>query len=945
MKRIISLILSLTILMGVSVNFVSAETVESYREAEKFAFAIGIADEEEYIPDAYVSRAEFAEMIARLCMLKTETDNYSEWYNSVFGEDNKDEQIEAVADNVFEDVDKSLPQCEAISIVYSHGYMKGLTATHFGPTYNITFGAVAKVLVSMLGYTTVAERNGGYPNGYISTAGTLGILKGVAGSANSFATYRQCIEMFYNTLDVRMMELSYMTGEGEGPLEITDETFLTAVLGLYRMQARVEDNGISSLYGASQISDKTVKIGNITMEIAGCEYVRSYLGKNVEVFYKIVDGYYRLVYTYPVKNTEITITAEDYVDFDGSKIKYLDENGREKACDVKGAKLIYNNKVLTSYKKDIFDFVYGDITLVSTNNSTYDLIVIRDYMVAKVKKVNTDIKTLYTETHYSTMSDIKTLDLSDNNKTIMIYAKNGKSLDVSEIQSGNVVSVLVSKDKKCIEIWVSDASISDYVVEDYFKNTTQDTITVSDGQTEYSLYGVSHMSDEPIIRLGKSVVLHFNHEGNLVWIEEDTQGTDALKGFVTGVEYERKTLSVNCQVRIYTEKGKMEIFNVGEKISINNRSRELEDVEAEMQALLGETILYKTDDEQAVLKAVVTPLEFGVPDTDNRGWYYVTPKTRLVMNPGEDADDWESHRVSNGMLFQTNGNMFDRFMFYDKSTSTVFTVPANKSNYGDERKFSAGSISFVADRRHVLNGYSTDPNDITPEVITYAGDVAGGDVSNTTAFLIQSISDSVDEDMTPVKILRGYEMDYLTKAYVEKTLYIDSDAIFKDGEQGGSQIRPTDSGYNILTHGPAQISDLGAGDIIRYTLDGNSIGSIRVCYDVSTGKTFDANGGRGLTHVGYAIYVSGDYVRLTKNRPETVDMTNTSVVKDTSQVVSAYVDPKAIFVAEKNANGYVIRKGSIDDIVTYEDSGILTEYEKVAITVFHGLTIGTIIYK
>ncbi len=968
MKKIISLILAITILMGISVNFVSAETV-SFSDAEKFAIALGVVDEATYNPNGLVSRAEYAEIIARLCMLKTETDNYDDWYNRVFGEDNKDEQIEATASSVFADVDQSLPQCEAINIVYSYGYMKGLTGTHFGPNYDITFAAVAKVLVHMAGYGPIAERNGGYPGGYMAVAGNLGITKGISASANSFVTFKQCIEMLYKVIDVKMMELSYVEDDGYGALGVTDETFLTSVLGLFRIDARVEDNGITSIYGNSQIGSSTIKIGGVVMDATNCDYARSYLGKNVAAFYKKVDGNYQLIYAFPVKNTELTIQAKDFISFDGSSITYYDETGKAKSSDVNAPKLIYNNKALTTYTAADFDFTYGDITLVSTNNSSaYDLIVVRDYMVGRVKKVNTDIEALYVETHYQTMSSIKTLDLSTSNKKVMIYDKNGKTLKFSDISAGNAISVLKSRDGKCIEVWVSDMTISDYVISEYYEDSLTDSITISNGEASYTIIGKSDIpSNEFSIARGTSAELTFDFQGNLIWIEE-TRSTDGVnKGLVTGFEtkpggYGEK----EYYVRIFTQKGQMEVFNIDEKLSFNNTPCKTKDKENELANMVGEVILYKTIKDENTITSIVTALPFGVTDTDNRGWYHVSPKLDLYMEGSNVAgqtgatlnDKWNSYVNANGMNYWSSVGILGDFMFYNKSTTTVFTAPNTLADYGDIKKFSVSSPQFDGgvSAKNLLNAYSTDPDALAPEAIAFTGKAASGSVNNLDAFVITGVSTTINDELLPVKVLTGYQMNLNSTSMSEKKYYIDTNAAFKASVyEGAADLVPGNDGYaavvknNVTTYEVASIDLLAAGDVLRISADSEGyIKSLRVVYDESRNwEDVEKSDSGTYVDAGYPLYVSGDYVRIVRDLPHTVDLTDPTYVFS-NNVISGKTLPKKILVAEKAGNKYVFRSGSIEDIVTYKDSGPLpnaSDYNRVVLIRYCGELAGIVVFK
>ena len=968
MKRIISLILSITILMGISINFVSAETQSVYSEGEKFGIALGLVDEETYEPNTKVSRAEFAEIIARICMLKEETDNVDDWYNRIFGADNKYTPAAEEGERVFDDVDQSLPQYEAINIVYAHGFMRGLTETHFAPNYDITFGAVAKVLVSMLGYSVVAERNGGYPDGYVSVAAGLGITKNVGASTNGFITFKQCLEMLYNSLDVNMMDLSYMTPDGEASSAVTNISFLNGGLDLNKMEAKVEDNGFSSLYGETKINDGLIKIGGITMAMGNCAYARSYLGKNVEAYYKEIDGSYVLLYAKPVRNDELTFKAKDFISYNNGEIEYIDENGKIKSCDVSTrAKVIYNNKALTTYSSSIFNFKYGDITLVSTgNNKVCDLIVIRDYAVGKVLKVNAELEAIYTDTIYSSMTGVKTVNLEDNNtKDVMIYDQNGQSITIDKIKAGDIVSVYKSKDGNCTEVWVSDMTISDFVVTDYYIES--DVMTISDGESTYRILCESDLINTLSIKLNEAYNLGFDFDGNLVWIEPVDATLDSAKGFVRDVEIKYGTWDNEYAVKMYTAKGEMEIFKIGEKVSFNNKVRKTKDIISELNAMANaeEVILYKseTNGKEQVLTSIVRPLPYGVVDTENRGWYHITPDVDLSTNENPNAQgglstDWNNYVKKWKMYYNVNGGTLNRAIWWSASKATAFCVPRYEIDYENMDKYSAKSPSWDTTTEILLDAYSSKQNDMTPESIAWSTkDRLRTTTNNQTMFLIESVSTSINEEFEDITILRGYTSNYSTNKIEPKTVYVTDEVEFCSDKPDNAPLDPTN--YNIALVGPAKRTDLKPGDIITYNAtEKDYLTRIKVRYDESLGNAFhfgtatkDGHGGDvsvgGHTAAGYPIYKNGNYVRLTKDLPHTVDFADPEVMANSSLVMTEKTNNNTIFVVEKVANGKIsIRTGSMDDIVTYEESGQLAHYNKVVVVSYNGaMTVGTVIYK
>ncbi|MBQ1948209.1 MAG: hypothetical protein II359_06325, partial [Clostridia bacterium] len=59
-----------------------------------------------------------------------------------------------------------------------------------------------KMIVCMLGYAKNAQQSGGYPDGFMTTADTLGLLNGLNISGKAYATRGDVAVMIFRALDV-----------------------------------------------------------------------------------------------------------------------------------------------------------------------------------------------------------------------------------------------------------------------------------------------------------------------------------------------------------------------------------------------------------------------------------------------------------------------------------------------------------------------------------------------------------------------------------------------------------------------------------------------------------------------------------------------------------------------------------------------------------------------
>jgi len=152
MRKILAFVLTLAVIAGMLTVPVGAKEAENELSVmEETLIGLGAADRETYNSDSYLSRAEFASVIASFCGLVPENRGYLKAFETSFGNDNKDELITSDSSRVFDDVDSTMKEYDAINAMYASGYMRGITSNLFGPHYDMTAAEAIKVLVSMLG--------------------------------------------------------------------------------------------------------------------------------------------------------------------------------------------------------------------------------------------------------------------------------------------------------------------------------------------------------------------------------------------------------------------------------------------------------------------------------------------------------------------------------------------------------------------------------------------------------------------------------------------------------------------------------------------------------------------------------------------------------------------------------------------------------------------------
>lgn len=988
MRRYISFFIALTMVLSLFNFGISANAATEYSAAENFAFSLGVVDKSSYNPDALVTRAEFAEIIARYVGLKDPDAETKVWNDAAFGADDKDESAKGAPVYAFSDIDVSLEQYEAISAVCAMGYMNGVTNTHFLPNYNITMGAAVKVIVCMLGYETIALEKGGWSNGYMTVAASLGIRSGISKGVNDFVTYGECLEMLYNSLDAAVYDFS---GIGDkGTVYERGATFLNSVMEIYRAEGVMTDNGITTLYGSSKVGTNSVVVDGVRIYTDDASFHSArYIGREVEAYYREnASGKNELVHMEIMEDDSVSFSPEMFISLKSGKLTYEDERGRVVSETIdENAPLIYNNTVYTEYSPSKFNFPSGTITLLKSGKSSkYDIIVAEDYAVGRVKKVDSTNEVMYIESMYKKLSASKAINLAnENGRVVSIKDTDGNKLSAADIKINSIASVVANDDASYVEVIVSTKAVNDFVVDSYQKEDT--SITLYSTEESCIIENLQYMTSTPVINVGESYDILLDFNGVPAWIEKAGIKSGAKMAFLIDAAGESNGFNDEYAIRIYSQDGIIETLNLDEKVVLNNKSVSTKDVISEIKGNAEEIILYTTNDDNAVVKSITFALEVGKEDTDDRGWYHISPTLMLSDDESKDAKfwkdfgdpavtDWESYVNNYGSLKPAHGKYLGKSVHYASSTK-VFTVPSDKEEYDNEKKFSVTASNFSGSTKQTFNAYATKPNAMLAEAIAFSSsDLSGGTLDSQRVFLVEKMSNGLNDEEEEVTYISGYVLDASSNIAVarqEKFVYDKEKTKFKYIKQSNTKLYdvpdPDDanSGYDITVHGPAKISELEAGDIIRYLVNADGVLTvIQVAYDSSRGAVYQddsethdkgAAAVRGGISAGYPLYVDGNFVKLSGQAPHVMEDTLADLADDKNEyykyilnpqnIMACDVSPATVFVVENGVRGKIVRKGSLEDIEAYDDTGILdaSEYDKVVCTYYWGRTIGTVIYK
>lgn len=200
LKRIIGLLLSgcmISSVISVAAEG-SAKNSESYEVLSKMKIVEKDSQE-------YMTRAEFAQAIYNVKNFAIEKGADTTWSDNFFGD--IADQFEIIEDketqHKFSDVDPFDKYTIAIDELVNTGIMRGVGEGRFAPERNVKNIEVIKTLLDFMGYTAMANIQGGYPNGYLTVATEIGVSDGINTNVSAMATVSDVARAIYNSFDVK----------------------------------------------------------------------------------------------------------------------------------------------------------------------------------------------------------------------------------------------------------------------------------------------------------------------------------------------------------------------------------------------------------------------------------------------------------------------------------------------------------------------------------------------------------------------------------------------------------------------------------------------------------------------------------------------------------------------------------------------------------------------
>ncbi len=704
MKKILSLLLSITLLLG-CVTGVSASAeaagVTDTDEAIALLSYLGMIKSDEDI-SGNITRAEFASLVAKA--IKAQPTSGKQYYT---------------------DVDSYYWALDAVTALTELGYLSGGDNMAFRPDDNIRLSEAAKIAAYMLGYGELSSAKGGWSAGYLQTASRLGITQGMS---SEYITKEQAYVMLMRTMNTPLLVPGSIS-EGGTRYEVDESsTILSVYHDIYYIEDVVNAAGPVSLVPSAEVSEGEVLIGNKvfrTESISADMY--EYLGMTIIGYYTETDAKNAsLVVALPMgeENSVITVFNEDVTSiYDNGgyyTFEYYDEDDKKETIKVpRGCVVVKNGMSVTTNLFNEFAIDKGSYKFLDHNDDgKVDVLFVNEYYNLVVGLIENAEGMVYITTENVTEyyrgevgSKRAIYDQFDHNLSIDVTEESGKIIkfkntdgslcSISDIVVSEVLSVYRSKDGKYIEVTRGKGSVKGTVDEISYPDN--DTITVTIGDTEYDMDKAITEKIADNLELGFTGTFYLDAFGEIGFYTSDVD-TSILFGYLTEVGSKQNGLNKSVYLKIFGQDGLLNTYTCYDKMTIDG---------SKISSLDQAYSLLSIHAKQMVRFSANANKEVTFMDT-------------LTKDESKEGEKSISETLAYGQYIYSSGRQSFSTMDVTKSDTPMFIVPTDKtidSGDYDETCFAVKQRkNILPDYNYLAATYRVDPHGAFEDVILLKSD-------------------------------------------------------------------------------------------------------------------------------------------------------------------------------------------------------------------------------
>lgn len=471
--------------------------------------------------------------------------------------------IDKNAENAFSDLGKS-EKTAFINAVCASGLMNGIGGGLFAPNEAISGVDAVVALVRLIGFKNLANRYGGYPEGYLMAANLKNVTKGVAPTSGALDS-RTLEKLLANTLFSPVNQVTSIDSDKVLYTEASADDVLKIYHGITKVKGVVTANRFTSL------TADTTSCGEDEIEIEKNVYqyadksLENYIGMNVTAYLREeADNTHDMIIAmapHEKNNQILSVDSEDIVQIVGRELQYDDEGRIGKASVKRGFSLIYNGKLDPEGVTSDLDCDDAKLTLIDNDmDGVYDVVLVNQAQTMVITSIHRTEYVIYGEGGAC-------VDYDDSKKGSSFEIRNEKGEDVyfDRLKNGNVITAFVSRDSQCVKIYLSSTTVNGTITE---VNNQDGVVKLLLGKEEAE-YKIAPGYESKLV-LGLEGQFYLDYYGRLVYSDAEA-GADYSYGYLMGGMF--KTSMSSATLRIFTDVG-IEDFACGDALMIDGRKKQ-----------------------------------------------------------------------------------------------------------------------------------------------------------------------------------------------------------------------------------------------------------------------------------------------------------------------------------------------------------------------------------
>lgn len=860
MRKLFAIVLSAAILSLSFSGVVMAEEIEPTADAAAEVVAdpdlqeakevTKLLTEKELFPDKTITRAAF--VTAMLEFMQIETRIYSDCF--------------------FSDVKFFEEYAPAVYTAVDMGWIS--RGEEFEPTREISPNEALKIIIRMLGYELMSQNKGGYPAGDLYVARNLDLLDGVDMSSGILSSDAAYMLLFNASMVPTFEQVIY--GKEEKYKE-TGDSLLKSVYDIDVIEGIINRTPYNTLSGAESVG-KGDRVEMDGVSYKGTEISWEMLGVRSRAFVKEGPSGSRseIVYARDLSERK-TISLRDIDKKEENQIFYWNGDSA-KTRSVKlspSCQVILNGRKAVSELEECFAYGAGEVVLADNDeDGLYDVAFVNRYDYATALSYDSVTETFRDK--YTSKSTV-----SFEQSAVILRDETGEELNPLDIGEDDTFRMIKSRDGGFIYMQKLAGTVSGMVNK---MSVAEKKMTIDGIEYTISEYFIENFANQVKPPSEGSFIIDDN-----VIISAVVSGSEMRYGYLVGCAWSGSFKS-SLKMRIYTQSGKFEEFDVKEKVVLDGEN-----------GCTGAQVYAALTSGGALVPQLIKYAVSG----DGKINTIDTAATELPKEPGVYEDSRNSltkyKNLSKNLPY--SGNSQAMGALYSVAGSVVFCIPPDLTQEDDFQI--RGLDFFVHDRTYALEVYDIDKTGVAG-VLVYRGADSYFVHADNPSMIVKEVRTALNEEGDFIYEIHGWR----NGAFITVTL--DSDFEVKKLSAAGV---PVNSTHDILS----------GGDIIGYAADADGeIKALNVIYDGRQGVMANNNAifnsdqrAAPMYYEGMVYDVNGSYAAIS--------IVKTADGYDFSQDSLRYIKLAGNF-ASYNAKTGEIRPLSASDIKTYKADGKNAHY-------------------